>query len=344
MKPSFKENYTCKKKYRLDFGLSSNPLGPSPQVMPTLCANGELLAPYPEVDYPFLRETIASFYSCDKQDIFLGNGLDGLIYDIMMLILEENDELIIPEVTFRNAIYPAMYRKAKITQIPVKPNLSIDFDRMIQAISPTTKVIFLCNPNNPTGIYEPLEEIVRLLQYSPSALVIIDEANIEYSGGSCLYLTEQFPNLLVLRTFSKAYGLASMRIGYGVSRCSLLQELSIKRPPFCLTSLAALAACIALEDQEYLHHSVVYTKRECCFMGHALESLKFTVIPSQANTILCRIPASVASASDLVARLHRHDCHVVNGTFFNLPDQYLRIAPRLHSANVECISILKEIL
>lgn len=343
MTHSFQQNYTCKQKYRLDLGLSFNPLGPSPRVIQTLCKHSELIAPYPEPEYPIVTEKITSLYSCNRNDLFIGAGLDGLIYDIINVVLDKNDELIIPNVTFRNAIYAASNRRAKITQIPMTANLSVDFNQLIDNISQKTKVIFICNPNNPTGIYESVKSIIHLLQ-STNALVIVDEANIEYSGGSCLHLTEKFSNILVLRTFSKAYGLAGMRIGYGISRSPLLKEISAKRPPFGIASLSALAASVALEDQQHLNDSVAYVQLERNDMAYELELLGFSIVPSQSNTLLCHIPTSFGKASDLIDQLHQYDCHVVNGTSFNLPDCYLRIAPRLHSANIEFISILKNCL
>jgi len=341
--PSFQQNYTYKKKYRFDFGLSSNPLGPSPQVLQILCAHPELLSRYPEAGYPILTEKLTALHSCNGENLLIGAGLDGLIYDIMNLFLDKNDVLIIPNVTFRNAIYSASHRGAKISQIPMAADLSVDFNKMINAINQHTKVVFICNPNNPTGIYESIESIIRLLQ-STDALVIVDEANIEYSGGSCLHLTEQFSNILVLRTFSKAYGLAGMRIGYGISRSPLVKEISAKRPPFGVTSLSALAASLALGDQEHLNHSVAYIQQECNFLARGLELLGFSIIPSSSNTLLCRIPTSIDRASELVDQLHEYDCHVVNGTSFNLPDCYLRIAPQLHSVNAEFIDILGRII
>lgn len=340
---SFKSNYICSKKYRLDFGLSSNPLGPSSRVMHALCTSRELLAPYPEEGYPLLTQKLVSVHHCRSQDIILGAGLDGLIYDLVNLILDKNDEFILPTVTFRNAIYAASNRKAKIIQIPMKPDLSVDFDVLINAITPVTKLIFLCNPNNPTGIYEPIDSIIRVLQ-STNALVIVDEANIEYSGGSCLFLTERFTNLLVLRTFSKAYGLAGMRVGYGISRSPLLQDISAKRPPFCIGSISALAAQTALEDQQHLHVSVEYMRYERELMMRELAVLGLRVVPSQSNTLLCRVPASFGTASTFVEALHQVDCHVVNGAFFHLSDPYVRIAPRLHVENVEFISIVKKLI
>lgn len=342
--PTFKQNYISKNKYRLDLGLSSNPLGASPHILQELCKNPSLLTHYPEAGYPLLLEKLATFLDCNQDDLFLGAGLDGLIYDLVGLILKKGDELIIPQITFRNAIYAASNCDAEITQIPMLEDFSINFDGLIEAIKPNTRIIFICNPNNPTGIYEPVESIIRLLQASPNVLVIVDEANIEYAGKSSLYLTEHFHNLLVLRTFSKAYGLAGMRIGYGVSKNPLLKELSTHRPPFCISSLSAFAAILALEDQQHLKDSITHVRQECNYMLQELKSLKFIPIPSQSNTLLCRIPSSWISASDLIDQLHHNDCHAVNGVYFNLSDHYLRIAPRLHAPNVEFISVLKNLL
>ncbi len=346
MSLSFKDNYIPHEKFKWDFSLSSNPFGPSFRVKERLIqaiSTDACLSSYPEENYPELTKAIASFYQCSEEEIILGTGVDGLIFDIISLLLEPQNELILPEVTFRNAIYAANLKNALVTQIPMHLDLSVDFDQLIRIISPKTKIIFLCNPNNPTGIYESLESIRRLLE-STNALVIVDEANIEFSKESALALTKQFPHLMVLRSFSKAYGLAGIRVGYGISRSFLLKKIKETRPPFFLSTLSAIAACSALSDQNHLLKTVAKIIQERKFLEKELELLGFKIIPSSSNTLLCHIPKGIQSASDLLESLNQHDCHVINGTHYNLKDCYLRIAPRLHEVNERLVQILKTIL
>lgn len=342
---SFKENYIASKHFQLDFGLSSNPLGPSPQVKQALLqvlSDGEPLSPYPTSGYPKLTEAIASFYQISPNEIILGAGLDGLIFDIINCALGAGDELILPAITFRNAIYAANAKGAVVTQVPMKSNFAVDFDRLIEAINKRTKIIFLCNPNNPTGIYEPLVFIRRLLE-STDSLVVLDEANIEFSGGSGLALVKEFSHLIVLRTFSKAYGLAGARVGFGVSHSSIFNKIVLSRPPFFISTLSEIATCHAILDQQYLLNTVHAAAQERNFLEKELAILGFTIIPSQSNTLLCRVPEKFSSASGLIEQLNQYDCHVVNGTYFNLEDRYVRIAPRLHEANEQLLAIFKRI-
>ncbi len=343
----FKNVYVPTKKFTRDFSLSSNPFGPSPRVkqalMQALSGSDSLLSPYPETGYPALLQAIADFHRVCPEQIILGAGLDGLIFDTINALLGPDDELVLPAVTFENALYAAIAQGARVQQVPMKSDFSVDFDQLIKSINPKTKIVFLCNPNNPTGIYEPLTSIVRLLE-STQAFVVLDEANIEFSGGSAISLIERFPHFMVLRTFSKAYGLAGIRVGYGISRSPLLKKTASARPPFFISTLSAIAAQEALLDQDYVHSVVEKIIHERTFLERELNVLGFTVIPSQSNTVLCRIPSSIASASCLIEQLNRYDFHVVNGTHFNLPDCYVRIAPKVHEANEQLLGALRHIL
>lgn len=343
----FKKVYVPTKKFTQDFSLSSNPFGQSPRVKEALrraLADGDPLSPYPDAGYPALIEAIATFHAISPEHIILGAGLDGLIFDTMNALLGPDDELVLPAVTFENALYAAVAQGgAAVTQIPMNPDLTVDFDKLIKTLSAKTKIVFLCNPNNPTGIYEPVSAITKLLE-STSALVVLDEANVEFSGGSAVALTEQFPHLMVLRTFSKAYGLAGMRVGYGISRSPVLKKIASARPPFFIAKLSEIAAQAALLDQDSMQHAVAKIIQERTFLAHELSELGFTVIPSQSNTVLCRMPAAVASASYLIEQLNTYDFHAVNGTHFTLPDRYVRIAPKKHEANERLLAVLRHIL
>lgn len=342
----FKDVYVPTKKFAQDFSLSANPFGPSPSVKQALMralVDGDPLSPYPDAGYPALIEAIATFHAISPEHIILGAGLDGLIFDTMNALLGLDDELVLSAVTFENALYAAAAQGAAVTQISMNPDLTVDFDQLIKTLSAKTKIIFLCNPNNPTGIYEPLSAITKLLE-STEALVVLDEANVEFSGGSAIALTERFPHLMVLRTFSKAYGLAGMRVGYGISRSPMLKKIASARPPFFIAKLSEIAAQAALLDQDSMQHAVAKIIQERTFLAHELSELGFTVIPSQSNTVLCRMPATVASASYLIEQLNTYDFHAVNGTHFTLPDQYVRIAPKTHEANERLIKVLRHIL
>jgi len=343
----FTENYVPTKRFTWDFSLSSSSLGPSPQVRQALMqalSDNDALSPYPDAGYPELVKAIANFHHVDFDNIILGAGLDGLIFDSINALLGPNDELVIPAVTFRNALYAAASKGAVVKQVPMQATLAVDFEQLIKTIGANTKVVFLCNPNNPTGLYEPLVSIRRLLE-STTALVIVDEANIEFTGGeSALSLVEQFPHLMVLRTFSKAYGLAGIRVGYGISRSPLLKKIASDRPPFFISKLSEIAACHAFADQDYMHHAVASIIQERSFLECELKNLGFTVTPSRSNTVLCRIPQGVSSASYVIEQLNKYDVNVVNGTHFNLEDRYLRISPKLREANENMLQVLKHIL
>lgn len=338
---SFQTVYAKTKRYRYDLSVNVNPLGPSLralQMQKDFCKASY----YPEECYVKLQKTIADIYSIAPEKIALGAGLDGLLHDYMIAFLQKSQKLVMPSITFQNPLFSARMIGSQVEKIPMLPDLRVDFKEMYQRLTDDCAIIFLCNPNNPTGLSENIHDVAELLRRT-SALVLIDEANIEYSScPSCIPLCKDFPNLVVLRSFSKAYGLAGMRIGYSISSVSRQSQLHHSRPPFNISGLSCAMAREALLDQEHLEHSLEYIDQQKSFLSRNLIDLNFQIVPSNANTLLAILPDDYpGNVSDFIEHLNSHDSHVINGAYFGLSDRFFRIAPNKKETNAIFIEILK---
>ncbi|MEH7377915.1 MULTISPECIES: histidinol-phosphate transaminase [Neobacillus] len=249
-----------KKQYKLDqivkLASNENPFGCSEQVLTALQSNQTSLAIYPDGYATNLRETLASFLQVDEDELIFGNGSDNLIQIISRALLHPNANSIMATPTFSQYKHNAVIEGAVSKEVPLL-NGEHDLDAMLAAIDEQTNVIWLCSPNNPTGTYIPENKLIAFLEKVPSdILVVLDEAYYEYVVADDYYdsvnLARKYENLIVLRTFSKIYGLAALRIGYGVANRSIIKALEPAREPFNVNSLGQLAASAAIKDQEFI--------------------------------------------------------------------------------------------
>lgn len=236
---------------------NENLYGPSPEVKKAIESNLDELFYYPEVQQFEVRNSLAKLLNVKKEQLFFGSGLDEVIMIISRTVLERDDEILTSDVTFGQYKHHAVIESAKVKTTPLK-NGYFDLEAMYNEINEKTRLIWICNPNNPTGTYLPHDEIESFIQKVPDdIIVLLDEAYIEFAVAkdkpNSLELLSKYDQVVVLRTFSKAYGLASQRIGYAIANESLLNQLDVVRLPFNVTSLSAVAANAAVNDQEYLN-------------------------------------------------------------------------------------------
>ena len=235
---------------------NENLYGPSPKVKDAIQESIDELFYYPEVKQFDVKDTLSQFLNVKKEQIFFVSGLDEVIMIISRAVLEADDEILTSDMTFGQYKHHAVIERAQVKTTPLN-NGYFDLDAMYEEITDKTKLIWICNPNNPSGTYLPHEELESFIKKVPdNIIVLIDEAYIEFAVAEdmprSLELLDKYKQVVVLRTFSKAYGLASQRIGYAIADESLLNQLDIVRLPFNVTSLSAVAANAALQDQEYL--------------------------------------------------------------------------------------------
>ncbi|MDW4365929.1 histidinol-phosphate transaminase [Staphylococcus saprophyticus] len=252
---ALKENYGIKGELH-KLASNENLYGPSPKVKEAIQAHLDELQYYPETGSPLIKEAISKHLNIDPARILFGAGLDEVILMISRAVLTHGDKIVTSEMTFGQYYHNAIVESANVVQVPLQ-NGEFDLDGILSEIDNDTKLVWLCNPNNPTGRYFTHDALRNFLERVPSHIpVIVDEAYVEFATAKdfpdTLALQQEFENAFLLRTFSKAYGLAGMRIGYVIAAKEAIEKYNIIRPPFNVGRLSEYAALAALEDQEYL--------------------------------------------------------------------------------------------
>lgn len=252
---ALKENYGIKGELH-KLASNENLYGPSPKVKEAIQAHLDELQYYPETGSPLIKEAISKHLNIDPARILFGAGLDEVILMISRAVLTPGDKIVTSEMTFGQYYHNAIVESANVVQVPLQ-NGEFDLDGILSEIDNDTKLVWLCNPNNPTGRYFTHDALRNFLERVPSHIpVIVDEAYVEFATAKdfpdTLALQQEFENAFLLRTFSKAYGLAGMRIGYVIAAKAAIEKYNIIRPPFNVGRLSEYAALAALEDQEYL--------------------------------------------------------------------------------------------
>lgn len=266
---------------------NENPLGPSPKAVAALAGESDTLHRYPDGGGYRLRQALADRWKVTRDHIILGNGSDEILGLLARTFLAPGDEAVMADHTF--VIY-----KMEVTAAHGKPvvvpltNWTHDVGAMARAITARTRLLFLCNPNNPTGTMVSADAVDRLMaQVPPDVIVVFDEAYLEYVRDpqfpDTIAYVKQGRNAIVLRTFSKIYGLAGLRIGYGIATPEINNFLNRVRPPFNANSLAQRAALAALEDDEHVAKSRAVNAAGMEQLRQGLDRLGLAAIPSQAN-------------------------------------------------------------
>jgi histidinol-phosphate aminotransferase len=268
---------------------NENPLGPSPKALAALSQGAETLHRYPDGGAFRLREALADRWKVTPDQVILGNGSDEILGLLARTFLAPGDEAIMADQTF--VIYKMEVTAAhgKPIIIPLKLGRH-DLQAMADVITDRTRLLFLCNPNNPTGTMVSAFEVERLLSRVPAhTVVVFDEAYVEYVRSQqfpdSMAYVKQGRNVIVLRTFSKIYGLAGLRIGYGVTTVEITNFLNRVRPPFNANSLAQCAALAALGDDEHVAQSRLVKEAGMEQMVKGLTALGFSPIPSETNFV-----------------------------------------------------------
>jgi len=269
---------------------NENPYGSSTKVEKAIIEEFQNIAVYPDGYARELRIKTADHLGVKAEQLIFGNGSDEVILIICRSFLTEKDNIVTADPTFSQYAHNAVIEGAEIKTVPLDNGVH-DLDKMLKQIDENTKMIFVCNPNNPSGTYVNEETFTSFLKKVPKdVLVISDEAYCEYVTAedypNTLPLLNEYPNLMILRTFSKAYGLASLRVGYGVASAELIKEIDPGRGPFNTNTIAQKAALTALDDQEFIQSCYEKNKQEMKKYVEFCERYQFDYFPSQANFIL----------------------------------------------------------
>ncbi len=271
---------------------NENPFGTSERVKERIMKDMQHLAVYPDGAGANIKEALAAHYEIQTNQIILGNGSDEIIKFLSRVYLNQHTEVIMATPTFPIYKANAIMENAQIIEVPLSEGVH-HLEQMGGAISDKTALIWICNPNNPTGTMITDGELIDFLEKVPKdVLVIVDEAYAEYVSNSdypnTLKLLKQYPNLMLLRTFSKIYGLASLRIGYGIANENIINDLAKVREPFNVNHLAQIGAEAALKDQQFVRYSKELNAKSKELLLKGLEALGINYYPSETNFVLIR--------------------------------------------------------
>ncbi|MCD6143855.1 histidinol-phosphate transaminase [Thermococcus sp.] len=236
---------------------------------------------YPHITADPLREKIAEFLGFEKGNIIVGNGSDELISLILKLF--EGDHIVISSPTFGMYDFFAKLEGIDLVDVPLDERFKL---QNVEDYAENAKAIFICSPNNPTGNTQEREKIISILE--TGAPVVLDEAYIEFAEGSNVDLVNEYDNLIVLRTFSKAFGLAGVRVGYAVTSKEIIDYLNRIKPPFALNSLSMRIAELTLDHYDLVKQNINYIIKE---RDRIYKEFKGYVYPSEANFLLMKLNA-----------------------------------------------------
>lgn len=284
-------------KLRLDF--NENTVGCSPAVVNALvqAITQERLTIYPE--YEATRKVLSEFFALPESQFLLTNGTDEAIQVLVNTFVDDDQEAIILTPSYAMYRFYSEVAGANVRTLPYRPGtLAFPLEELLAAITPATHAILLSNPNNPTGTGIDLPMIETILQHAPHAAVLIDEAYYEFCGVTALPLIERYQNLFVGRTFSKAYGLAGLRIGCLFSQAENVKFLHKAQSPYSVNILAAIAARAGVGDQNYVGNFVRQSveARDLLYSGFERRSIRF--YKSQGNFVLFDVGAASIAIRD----------------------------------------------
>ena len=320
---------------------NENPLGPSRLGLAAMRQALKQVNLYPDGNAFYLKQKLAAKLGVTQANLVLGNGSNEVIEMVGHALLAPGAEVVVSQFCF--AVYPIVTAVfgAKLVVVSAK-NHAHDLDAMLTAITPNTRIVFVANPNNPTGTTAGREELARFVNAVPAdVLLALDEAYIEFLDEPLDLLPEirsgSKPNLLLMRTFSKIYGLAGLRIGYGIGHPDFIAALEKIRQPFNINSVAQAGALAALDDTKHVEKTRKVNSRGLKLYARTFRKLGLEFIPSQANFILVR----VGDGQRVFGELQKLGVIVRPMGGYQLPE-WIRISIGTPKENKRCLEALKK--
>lgn len=322
---------------------NENPLGPSKLAMAAMRSAIRQTHLYPDGSAFYLKQKLAGKLGITPGHLIFGNGSNEVLEMLGHALLNPDAEVVVSQYCF--AVYPIVTALfgAKLVTVPAKA-FGHDLDAMLSAVTPRTRLIFVANPSNPTGTTVPREELERFVEKVPKTVVVaMDEAYIEFLDKPADFVSkihaEDFANVILMRTFSKIYGLAGLRIGYGVANPALISELEKIRQPFNTNALAQAAAIAALDDDAHAARTRRLNSQGLRLYQREFRRLGLDYVPSQANFILVR----VGEGGRVFAELQKLGVIVRPMGGYQLPE-WIRISVGTSMENQKCLAALKQVL
>jgi histidinol-phosphate aminotransferase len=323
---------------------NENPLGPSPLAIKAIIEKLPTLHRYPDGSGYYLKERLSEKFHVPSSGIIIGNGSNELIELIIRTFLSPGEHVIQAFPTF--LVYEKIVKGAggKMTSVPLS-HFRIDLEGIRKAVRPETKIIFINNPNNPTGSCVSEGEMRRFLgSIGQDVIVALDEAYIEFAVDSNIARGLDFlphhPLLVVLRTFSKLYGLAGLRIGYGFAAENVVDYMNRVRQPFNANTLAQAAAVAALDDETFAGKTLKLVREGLSFLHEHLDKMELEYVPTQTNFFLIRVPQG---GKKVYEAMLRQGVIVRSMDSYGLPE-YIRINVGLAEENERFIKTLKMVI
>jgi len=322
---------------------NENPLGPSPAALAAMQKVLAQLNLYPDGNAFYLKQKLAAKLGLEPAHLVLGNGSNEIIEFVGHAYLAPGVDVVVSQYCF--AIYPLVTKMfgANLITVPAK-NHGHDLSAMLRAITPQTRVVFVANPNNPTGTVLAKKELAEFAAQIPArVLLVMDEAYVEFLDDPVDFLSEiksgRRPNLLLMRTFSKIFGLAGLRLGYGIGNPDLIVALEKVRQPFNINSIAQAGALAALDDVGHMRKTRSNNSAGLAFFEQAFRGLGLEFIPSAANFSLVR----VGDGQKVFEAMQRHGVIVRPMGGYQL-GEWIRITVGTAKENERCLEALKAAL
>ncbi len=323
---------------------NENPLGPSPRAAAAISSMLSKIHLYPDANCFELKKRLADIYDMPAAGILIGNGSDELLKLLAETFLTSDDQIIYAQPTFSEYEFAALIMGAECVEVPLD-NFTHDLQAMADAITPKTKMVVVCNPNNPTGTIVNAGQLQEFMDQIPDeVLVVFDEAYCEYVESpeytSGLKYVKEGRNAIVLRTFSKIYGLAALRAGYALTGTGIARALERVMEPFNVNSLAQVGALSALDDQDHLQKSQELNSRGKQFLYNEFDRLGIKYVPTEANFIFLD---TGQNCQDVFEALLQLGVIVRTGDIFGFPT-YIRVTVGTAEQNQRFIDSLQKVL
>ncbi|MDR3171482.1 MAG: histidinol-phosphate transaminase [Treponema sp.] len=337
---------------RREFGITEiiklagneNNHGFSPLVHQAILNLSDSITRYPDPYGTSLREVLARHLGIREDELLFGNGSFELISLVAQAFLEENTEAVMPVPSFGWYTIATKAENATPVLVPLsKPGYTLDLEGMLGSIGEKTRVLWFCNPNNPTGTYIPAQKLEGFLWSVPSnVVVVLDEAYIDFVAedkSRSIEFIQSFPNIISLRTFSKVYGLASLRIGYAIANPGLIDKLSRIRSPVNTNAIAQAAALAALKDEAFYSYVVSENEKGRQLYYATLERLGLPYLPSQCNFIMLD---TGQDSEEIEYAFLKEGILIRGGKEFGMPT-WIRITIGTEKENLKVLGILERL-
>ncbi|HUV04918.1 MAG TPA: histidinol-phosphate transaminase [Armatimonadota bacterium] len=323
---------------------NENPLGPSPKALAAMREALNKVALYPEGSCFYLKKALAAHWGVRENELIVGNGSDELIHYIGVTFLSEGDEVIQADPSFVRYEAAAVLNDCDCIMVPLR-DFTHDLEAMADRITDRTRLIFVANPNNPTGTAVTQRDIERFMAGLPERVIaVFDEAYYEYVESpdfpEMLSYIREGANVIVLRTFSKIYGLAGLRVGYGIARSEIIQCLNQVREPFNVNSVAQAGALASLQDPGQVERSRRVNSEGKRFLYREFEAMGLPYVPTEANFVFLDIKRD---CRPVFTELLKRGVIVRTGDIFGLPT-FFRVTIGTEADNRRFVQTLREVL